>query len=70
MNPAPRYPIVVYFNNTADGHAITNAKQLQEICDLVHHEFICWLVEEKKERPGLWQDVQTKPLKPTYFHPV
>ena len=26
----------VYFNNTADGHAITNAKQLQEICELVH----------------------------------
>lgn len=23
----------VYFNNTADGHAITNAKQLQEICE-------------------------------------
>ena len=26
----------VYFNNTADGHAVTNAKQLQEICELVH----------------------------------
>jgi uncharacterized protein YecE (DUF72 family) len=26
----------VYFNNTADGHAISNAKQLQEICELVH----------------------------------
>jgi uncharacterized protein YecE (DUF72 family) len=26
----------VYFNNTADGHAITNAKQLQDICELVH----------------------------------
>ncbi|MGC1242261.1 MAG: DUF72 domain-containing protein [Chryseosolibacter sp.] len=26
----------IYFNNTADGHAITNAKQLQNICELVH----------------------------------
>ena len=26
----------VYFNNTADGHAVTNAKQLQDICELVH----------------------------------
>jgi len=26
----------VYFNNTAEGHAITNAKQLQDICELVH----------------------------------
>ncbi len=26
----------LYFNNTADGHAITNAKQLQGICELVH----------------------------------
>jgi uncharacterized protein YecE (DUF72 family) len=26
----------VYFNNTADGSAVTNAKQLQEICELVH----------------------------------
>jgi uncharacterized protein YecE (DUF72 family) len=26
----------IYFNNTADGHAITNASQLQEICELVH----------------------------------
>lgn len=26
----------VYFNNTADAHAITNAKQLQDICELVH----------------------------------
>lgn len=26
----------VYFNNTTDGHAIFNAKQLQEICELVH----------------------------------
>jgi uncharacterized protein YecE (DUF72 family) len=26
----------VYFNNTADGHAITNAKQLQDMCELVH----------------------------------
>lgn len=25
----------VYFNNTVEGHAITNAKQLQEICELV-----------------------------------
>ncbi len=26
----------VYFNNTAEGNAITNARQLQEICELVH----------------------------------
>jgi hypothetical protein len=26
----------VYFNNTADGHAVTDAKQLQDICELVH----------------------------------
>ena len=26
----------VYFNNTADGHAVANARQLQEICELVH----------------------------------
>lgn len=26
----------VYFNNTAEGHAITNAKELQDICELVH----------------------------------
>lgn len=26
----------LYFNNTADGHAVTNAKQLQDICELVH----------------------------------
>lgn len=26
----------VYFNNTAGGNAIINAKQLQEICELVH----------------------------------
>ena len=26
----------VYFNNTADAHAIINAKQLQDICELVH----------------------------------
>lgn len=26
----------IYFNNTADAHAITNAKQLQDICELVH----------------------------------
>ena len=26
----------IYFNNTASGHAITNAKQLQDICELVH----------------------------------
>src|SRR5690606_7984651 len=26
----------VFFNNTAEGHAITNAKQLQEICEFVH----------------------------------
>ena len=26
----------IYFNNTAAGHAITNAKQLHEICELVH----------------------------------
>ncbi|MEX2230888.1 MAG: DUF72 domain-containing protein [Cyclobacteriaceae bacterium] len=26
----------IYFNNTAEGHAITNAKQLQDICELVH----------------------------------
>jgi uncharacterized protein YecE (DUF72 family) len=26
----------VYFNNTADGSAVANAKQLQEICELVH----------------------------------
>lgn len=26
----------VYFNNTADGHAVTNARQFQEICELVH----------------------------------
>lgn len=25
----------VYFNNTDDGHAIANAKQLQDICELV-----------------------------------
>lgn len=25
-----------YFNNTAEGHAIANAKQLQDICELVH----------------------------------
>jgi uncharacterized protein YecE (DUF72 family) len=25
-----------YFNNTAEGHALANAKQLQEICELVH----------------------------------
>jgi uncharacterized protein YecE (DUF72 family) len=27
---------LVYFNNTADGHAIINAKQVQDICELVH----------------------------------
>jgi uncharacterized protein YecE (DUF72 family) len=26
----------IYFNNTADGHALANAKQLQDICELVH----------------------------------
>lgn len=26
----------VYFNNTAEGHAVTNARQLQDICELVH----------------------------------
>lgn len=26
----------VYFNNTADAHAVTNAKQLHDICELVH----------------------------------
>lgn len=26
----------VCFNNTADGHAVTNARQLQDICELVH----------------------------------
>ena len=26
----------IYFNNTADGNAIINAKQLQDICELVH----------------------------------
>jgi uncharacterized protein YecE (DUF72 family) len=26
----------LYFNNTADGHAVMNAKQLQSICELVH----------------------------------
>lgn len=26
----------LYFNNTADGHAVMNAKQLQDICELVH----------------------------------
>lgn len=26
----------VYFNNTAEGHAIANARQLQDICELVH----------------------------------
>jgi uncharacterized protein YecE (DUF72 family) len=26
----------IYFNNTAAGHAITNAKQLHDICELVH----------------------------------
>ena len=26
----------IYFNNTADACAVTNAKQLQEICELVH----------------------------------
>ena len=26
----------LYFNNTAAGHAITNAKQLHDICELVH----------------------------------
>lgn len=26
----------IYFNNTAEGHAVTNAKQLQEICEFVH----------------------------------
>lgn len=26
----------VYFNNTADGHAIINARQLQGICEMVH----------------------------------
>jgi uncharacterized protein YecE (DUF72 family) len=26
----------VYFNNTAEGHAVLNAKQLQDICELVH----------------------------------
>jgi uncharacterized protein YecE (DUF72 family) len=25
----------IYFNNTADGHAVTNARQLQDICELV-----------------------------------
>jgi uncharacterized protein YecE (DUF72 family) len=34
-NPQARQAYV-YFNNTADGHAITNAKQLQDICELVH----------------------------------
>lgn len=28
--------VFVYFNNTADGHAVTNARQLQEICEWVH----------------------------------
>jgi uncharacterized protein YecE (DUF72 family) len=26
----------VYFNNTADGHAVANARQLLDICELVH----------------------------------
>lgn len=26
----------IYFNNTADAHAVTNAKELQDICELVH----------------------------------
>lgn len=26
----------VYFNNTAEGHAVSNARQLQEICEPVH----------------------------------
>ena len=26
----------IFFNNTADGHAVTNARQLQDICELVH----------------------------------
>jgi uncharacterized protein YecE (DUF72 family) len=26
----------VYFNNTAEGHAVINARQLQDICELVH----------------------------------
>jgi uncharacterized protein YecE (DUF72 family) len=26
----------IYFNNTADGHAVVNARQLQSICELVH----------------------------------
>lgn len=28
--------VYVYFNNTADGHAVKNAKQLQDICEFVH----------------------------------
>jgi uncharacterized protein YecE (DUF72 family) len=26
----------VFFNNTADGHAVMNARQLQNLCELVH----------------------------------
>lgn len=26
----------LYFNNTAEGHAVANARQLQDICELVH----------------------------------
>lgn len=36
MSGAGNRQAYVYFNNTADGHAITNAKQLQGICELVH----------------------------------
>lgn len=36
MQNQSRRTAFVYFNNTADGHAITNAKQFQEICELVH----------------------------------
>ena len=36
INRARTLRSFLYFNNTADGHAVTNAKQLQDICELVH----------------------------------
>jgi uncharacterized protein YecE (DUF72 family) len=36
MSSAGNGKALIYFNNTADGHAIANAKQLQGICEPVH----------------------------------
>jgi len=36
MNVAASTESYIYFNNTAEGHALTNARQLQGICELVH----------------------------------